>query len=348
MHNLRIFLLLFLVSPLFANIFLSNIQKNQSLLYILDGSINQSPATMFLQIQTNKVSASFYLSNTKKSETFEGEKQSNSLITLTNNEEIIQGSFAPTDDFRGQRIVNNKVSNFDLIIRKSPFPYIEITDYTFVTNLSWNKNTPPDKVKFIFKGQSLHLSNPNKLLGVNKINTLFSQKLNSMLHIVKQDLKNREELDNTLPDCYSCIAYEFHSNYEIEYTDSKVLSLIHTEYIYSGGAHGTTYVSPIVYRLNDGTTLNSSVKDLIISLEDPKLLSLMRQKLLDGRTQNDYFEFDTIRLNNHYYITSSGITFLYNRYEIAAYVYGAITIEFSYEELKPFVKSNSSLIDLFQ
>lgn len=66
----------------------------------------------------------------------------------------------------------------------------------------------------------------------------------------------------------------------------------------------------------------------------------------DGR--EDYNDFEDIRLNSNFHIDASGITFIYNQYDIASYAFGAVPITFSYDELKPFVKKSSKLYYLFK
>ncbi|MGL5956936.1 MAG: DUF3298 and DUF4163 domain-containing protein [Brevinema sp.] len=332
----KIFLLLIIAIPLFAQI-----KESQNILYVLDGHINKSLATMFLNLHNNKVSADYYYSN-QSAQSLAGEIYFNSRIILTNNDsEQVQGIFSNTNYFSG--IANNKT--FDLTLRKSPLSVITMSNYHFVTNISYTQTL--DTTVFEFQAQSLKLSNPNKLIGIDKINNLFAQDSTNMFRNLKEELQLREEHDCHSKPCYS--AYEFYLEYDIKYTDHHILSLVCTEYIYNGGAHGLTRVSPIVYQLSNGKVLNNTVNDLIKSIEDPQLISLLRKKLLSPeKIKDSYFDFDTIRLNNSYYITPSGIAFVYNQYEIAAYVFGQIIIEFTFEELKPFITNTSDFYYLFQ
>lgn len=84
-------------------------------------------------------------------------------------------------------------------------------------------------------------------------------------------------------------------------------------------------------------------------MEDDKLILLMRQKLIawikyttgdDSAGSEFYFDFESIRLNANCSVDTSGVTFIYNQYEIAPYSSGIIRIKFTYDELKPFVKKH--------
>ena len=71
-------------------------------------------------------------------------------------------------------------------------------------------------------------------------------------------------------------------------------------------------------------------------------------QITDDDAKDNYFKFDEIRLNSNFHLGVDGITFIYDQYEIAAYVFGAISIKFSYHELKPFLKKSSKLYYLFK
>ncbi|HEX8023998.1 RsiV family protein [Mucilaginibacter sp.] len=53
------------------------------------------------------------------------------------------------------------------------------------------------------------------------------------------------------------------------------------------------------------------------------------------------FENDIFALNNNFYITSKGITYLYNRYEITAYSEGEIELVIPYQLIKNLLRPNT-------
>ncbi|MNL65691.1 hypothetical protein D3C87_1900590 [compost metagenome] len=56
-----------------------------------------------------------------------------------------------------------------------------------------------------------------------------------------------------------------------------------------------------------------------------------------------FFENDTFSLNQNFTITEKGLKFLYNPYEIKAYVYGTTELLIPFAELKDIAKPNSLL-----
>ena len=78
------------------------------------------------------------------------------------------------------------------------------------------------------------------------------------------------------------------------------------------------------------------------------LINLIRNKLLINYSEKDFFDFNAIELSDTFDITPTGIKFIYPIYKIAGYSLGIIEIEFTFSELKPFIKSNSPFFYLFE
>ena len=73
----------------------------------------------------------------------------------------------------------------------------------------------------------------------------------------------------------------------------------------------------------------------------------MQSKLLRNFTERDFFFFFSIELSDVFDITPSGIKFIWPLYKISGYAQGIIEIDFTYLELKPFVKRDSKFWYLF-
>jgi len=59
------------------------------------------------------------------------------------------------------------------------------------------------------------------------------------------------------------------------------------------------------------------------------------------------FFSDHIELSNEIYITTNGLGFVYQPYEIAPYSFGSIEVFLEKEKILPFLKQNSFLINWF-
>ncbi len=64
------------------------------------------------------------------------------------------------------------------------------------------------------------------------------------------------------------------------------------------------------------------------------------------RVLNDagyWFDKNNFELNDNFLIKKNGLLFVFNPYEIAAYVYGAIEVFIPYKEIKDLIKDDSVL-----
>lgn len=106
---------------------------------------------------------------------------------------------------------------------------------------------------------------------------------------------------------------------------------------YQGGAHPFSYASYTVFDMKTG---NVVTEEDFLDTESDELWELLFSHLLtsgeDEITEEDLFEMPTF--NGNFSVSDEGITWLYNPYEIAAYVYGPIEASLSWEELKPYLK----------
>ncbi|WP_316789454.1 DUF3298 and DUF4163 domain-containing protein [Pedobacter frigoris] len=116
---------------------------------------------------------------------------------------------------------------------------------------------------------------------------------------------------------------------------------------YSGGAHPNSVYTYLNY---DTKTAKEILLDsLILPGSMDKLTSIAEQifrkneKLSATASLKDgyFFENDKFKLNNNFTITDEGLKFLYNPYEIKAYVYGTTELLIPFSELKAIAKPNS-------
>lgn len=334
-------------------------------IYILEGPIDDKASiTLYLNIEsdfeenTKTVSGKYYYNNIGDF-FYLGESvlENTSTLTLkafstsrdayrnTNSIGEFKGTFSDDSVFKGRwKSVKNSF-DFELKPRDTAvIQEIEITKYSF----SKKNDFYPVTSTFEFNTESFQIANPKKISSIEKLNKElsklgdFDDEYSSWKKILADEIG---------------VSYTFITSYDFIYADNRLLSLEYQEWSYTGGAHGNGYVTPIIYSLGSGKILDKRVDDLISNGGDDKLILLMRQKLKEGMinmadTQLDenqfYFDFETIRLNNNYSIDDSGVTFIYNQYEIAPYSSGIISIKFRYDELKPFVKKTSPLWYLFE
>ena len=108
---------------------------------------------------------------------------------------------------------------------------------------------------------------------------------------------------------------------------------------YTGGAHGMYGVVAEVYDLSTGEIV--SEKDLFAPGYKggiAKLLaSALENYLADSDTDPEML-FSMPEPNGNFSVSDDAVTWIYNPYEIAPYVMGAIELSVPWDELKPFLK----------
>lgn len=117
---------------------------------------------------------------------------------------------------------------------------------------------------------------------------------------------------------------------------------------YTGGAHPNTFTQFLNF---DPKTLKEITLDnIILSDKKQELLKIAEQifrkdeKLSPSANYDNYFfENNKFSLPSNFYISDEGLQFLYNNYEIKAYVYGQTTLIIPFKELKNIAKPNSIL-----
>lgn len=126
------------------------------------------------------------------------------------------------------------------------------------------------------------------------------------------------------------------------YNKSGILTVAAGNYANTGGAHPNSYMKYFVFDVKTGKILKAA--DIFEQGFEKKLNSMIEKKfrnqfeLAEGKPLTEILFEDKIEFNNNFAITKEGIEFLYNRYEIMAYVYGEAEMIFKYDELKGLLK----------
>ncbi|MDD4553216.1 MAG: DUF3298 domain-containing protein [Bacteroidales bacterium] len=127
------------------------------------------------------------------------------------------------------------------------------------------------------------------------------------------------------------------------YNELHVLSYMVMTYEFTGGAHGLETSLYKTFDLKNGKII--SVRDLFFPGSEGKLTGILTAKLRQTTglketvklTDRGYFT-DLIKPSENFYLSSQGIGFVYNPYEIAPHSFGTITIFVSNAELSEILK----------
>ncbi|RAX54201.1 hypothetical protein CCY99_04095 [Helicobacter sp. 16-1353] len=139
-------------------------------------------------------------------------------------------------------------------------------------------------------------------------------------------------------------------NSSVDYIDDKILVFSNIVYNYRGGAHGATSNTMEAYSLANGDKISNKISDLLDINEQNKeqFLSTLNPYL---QSQKDNIFSDALPLKvlpNVFFVSSKGIIFIWNTYEIAPYAAGDIRILVPYNDLSSYLKADSAFAYLFK
>ncbi|WP_046216266.1 PdaC/SigV domain-containing protein [Paenibacillus wulumuqiensis] len=146
--------------------------------------------------------------------------------------------------------------------------------------------------------------------------------------------------------------YEIDGGYKVTYNRNGVISFLLTDYQYLGGAHGDNILTGMTFSLKDGKAIQLS--DL---LKSNKNYSQDIQKLIQTHIKknanteglsleqfNDLSKKSSEYLDN-YYLTDSGFTIFFQKYDIAPGAAGNPQIDFTFSQL---LKSGTNPLSAYQ
>ncbi|MGP4041139.1 DUF3298 and DUF4163 domain-containing protein [Gracilibacillus sp. D59] len=149
----------------------------------------------------------------------------------------------------------------------------------------------------------------------DKINKTFQKYIKESYKELKENEKQAEKYD---------FQAEYQTDYEVKYNKSPKLSILTSNYIFSGGAHGNTTVESFNFDVDKGKRVY-----LTNILTEKEQIEAVRDYVWEYATDRpDIFYPDLkkedIKLTKDtaFYFTDDGITLVFQQYEIAPYVAG--------------------------
>ncbi|WP_336078647.1 PdaC/SigV domain-containing protein [Paenibacillus sp. 203] len=129
--------------------------------------------------------------------------------------------------------------------------------------------------------------------------------------------------------------YEFGNDFAIAYNKNGILSVIMQDYSYTGGAHGMTARKGYTFSLADGKLLQLS--DVLKANPNyKKFLNADLKKKIDALQAGEGFgKFKELASDQNFYVTSSGVTIVFDLYDYAPYAYGIPEFTYSFGQLLP-------------
>lgn len=134
-----------------------------------------------------------------------------------------------------------------------------------------------------------------------------------------------------------CYHFENSETISLAFADRNYLTLLNEWWAYDGGAHGVGGEDYVVLRSQTGQRIWSWKEiypdtNRIIAIAKKEFYRLKKEELCDSV---EWFWSGDFYLTDNFGILKDGITFYYQNYEIAPYVYGPTELFLSWDMLKP-------------
>lgn len=150
--------------------------------------------------------------------------------------------------------------------------------------------------------------------------------------------ENKEYMDES-PHIYN---WQYEQVYDVIYNEHSLLTVKVSGYSYTGGAHGNSVYSYLVFDLKTGETL--PLESLFSKSSKKELAAIAEKQLRINRNIDDNASLkesglfiSKLDLKDEFYIDHGGIGFTYNSYEIAPYSEGPINVYLKWEQLKSLI-----------
>lgn len=165
---------------------------------------------------------------------------------------------------------------------------------------------------------------------INKFNNFNQLKAMELKLYAEKDLFEdaKKVYDYNVSNNLPFFPYELVYTYNVTYNKNPIISLYLDQYVYAGGAHGSTIRSSQTWNLNTGLqlSLSSLFNDcsyVILILKD--ILHQIETDIADGSGSyfEDYAKLVVENFNfNQFYLDDNNIAIYYQQYDIAPYSSG--------------------------
>lgn len=172
-------------------------------------------------------------------------------------------------------------------------------------------------------------------------------------------LKNQESVffeqyrtnnkDISAKENYQYLNWQKRKLLSVIYNDKDLVSLKLQDYAYTGGTSGLNISRYLVYDFIGAKKITPS--DLFNAESEKKLSGLIRSSICSklnidpGMLLTDFgFFSDEIPVSSNFYISSTGLGFHYNTYEIAGQETGPLSVFLSIEQIKELLNPGSQII----
>lgn len=178
----------------------------------------------------------------------------------------------------------------------------------------------------------------------NSLQEVIDQFIKSYADVMK-DFEVAEKEDATFIN-----VWEMERKVSVDFNKQGLLCLNLIDYEFTGGAHGLTTFNFLNFSTQNGDLLSINNVFKNDELIEMNKLADDKFRVANGLEPNQsyiesgfFIKTQTLELNNNFAISDTGITFIFNPYEIAPYSEGHILIHFTFDEVEDFIQDNSEI-----
>lgn len=160
-----------------------------------------------------------------------------------------------------------------------------------------------------------------------------------------------EDYDEDLRSAEEWMSYEERVFGKAIYNSNGLISYQVNVYSYTGGAHGNSSLRNMVfdgvqcYQLHLGDVLIDSATDDVAAMMTKNLSEQFEGKSIEELcSDGTLFQQFSMSPTENFYVDDKGMTWTFDPYEIAPYATGIITISLTWEQLYPYVVSDSPVM----
>lgn len=174
--------------------------------------------------------------------------------------------------------------------------------------------------------------------------TVTTTKSGSIESLAKSFIKEYETLAAEDADAFS-MGWEYDGSGDTLLISPKVISIYYQVYSFTGGAHGNSNITYLNFNAQTGDLLQ--LTDMISDTTAlKKIAELKFEKTQKQFAKDNDFEYDRTSyfwekpfyLPANIAVTRTGLIFMYNPYEAAAYALGPISFDLTWQELGTIAK----------
>lgn len=221
----------------------------------------------------------------------------------------------------------------------------EYKSYQRKTSLPCHENCPHINVKIPYASNAPGVAdsiNKKIYMELKKIISFQDKQYTSSDYnkLLEDFINSYEKLQKQFPK--DIFAWEGEIEGKVIHSSEDVLNIEIKYYTYTGGAHGYQGLRSLIFDPATGKTIPN--KELFIDIDRFKNFAekkfRVKFKIPENININDtgfLFDENAFQLPQNIFFTDNGIILYYNTYEIAPYVEGPKQLQFTYDELKPYL-----------